>query len=613
MKFFPLLFLSFSVFAQQKYSIKVDIKNIKNDKVKVEIQTPKTTEDVVEYVMPAVIPGTYAKKDYGRFVVDFKAYSENGKKLKVKKIGDNVFQIANNKPSKLSKIEYLIDDTWDVKSKKPKKGKPDDDGNYIFQPGGTNIEAGKNVVLNHFGFYGYIEGMKMLPYEVTVTKPDNFFGSSPLDISRINASTDKFQSENYVKLVDNPVLYCVADTASFMAGDAKVVVAVYSETGVVKADTIRKQVTPLATALAKFFTKMPTDKYYFLMYFPSYTNNTIAANGGFGALEHSYCSFYFLPEMLGEQLESMVLSVASHEFLHILTPLNVHSEEIENFDYRNPKMSEHLWMYEGCTEYFANLVQVRDSLMSFEKFLSQIQSKIIQATQYPLVSFIEMSKHVIEAEYKDMYNNVYEKGALIGFLLDIRLNELSDGKMNLRDLIMKLKERYGPSKPFRDEELFSVITELSYPEIGNFLDTYVAGATPLPYAEYMDKIGLSYYTMKMDSALGFGNYGMSFDEKKNEFFIYQADTNLFALKQNDVIKKVNGTEITMQNFNNVLPPMFDAKTMDEVTLEVNRNGKPLVLKSKPQMLTTQQTNVVEENKNATEKQKILRQKLLYGK
>jgi predicted metalloprotease with PDZ domain len=50
-----------------------------------------------------------------------------------------------------------------------------------------------------------------------------------------------------------------------------------------------------------------------------------------------------------------MMDVVSHEFFHIVTPLSIHSKEIQDFDYNDPKMSEHLWMYEGVTEYFANL------------------------------------------------------------------------------------------------------------------------------------------------------------------------------------------------------------------------------------------------------------------
>jgi predicted metalloprotease with PDZ domain len=52
-----------------------------------------------------------------------------------------------------------------------------------------------------------------------------------------------------------------------------------------------------------------------------------------------------------EELVKSMMDVVSHEFFHIVTPLSIHSKEIQYFDY-NPKMSEHLWMYEGVTEYF---------------------------------------------------------------------------------------------------------------------------------------------------------------------------------------------------------------------------------------------------------------------
>jgi predicted metalloprotease with PDZ domain len=63
-----------------------------------------------------------------------------------------------------------------------------------------------------------------------------------------------------------------------------------------------------------------------------------------------------LPELMPkEELVKSMMDVVSHEFFHIVTPLSIHSKEIQDFDYNDPKMSEHLWMYEGVTEYFANL------------------------------------------------------------------------------------------------------------------------------------------------------------------------------------------------------------------------------------------------------------------
>ncbi|NDC83463.1 hypothetical protein EB093_07390, partial [bacterium] len=96
------------------------------------------------------------------------------------------------------------------------------------------------------------------------------------------------------------------------------------------------------------------------------------AGKGFGALEHGNSSVYFLPDLGEEMLVESVKDVAIHEFMHIITPLNLHSECIGNFNYENPKMSRHLWLYEGVTEYFAGLIQVRSGIISRSNYVNSL-------------------------------------------------------------------------------------------------------------------------------------------------------------------------------------------------------------------------------------------------
>lgn len=443
------------------YSITVDLVNVADDRVKVVIHTPVTNKKEIDYVMPAVIPGSYKQKDFGRFIYDFKAYSVKGKKLKVVKKGVNVFTIR--KADQLARIEYWVDDTWDAEEEK-----------FVFQPGGTNIQHKRNFVINHQGFYGYLEGFKNIEYNIQYLRPEEFYGEtnlyirrkvSPATIDQPKAGTalDYIIAPNYVQLVDNPIMYCKPDTTSFYSGNMNVHISVYSDNGVVKSSSIKKAVEPLAKALENFFGELPVNNYYFIMYFPKNNGEGVTRYGGFGALEHSYGSMYFLPETDDEEaLTDMIQGIAGHEFLHILTPLNIHSEEIENFDFRNPKMSQHLWMYEGVTEYFSHLVRIKNDLIDEEALVFEMNDKIRRAAGYADVSFTDMSKNILDEKYNEMYNNVYQKGALIAFILDIKLNYLSKGKMGLRELMMKLSEYYGPNKPFKDDELFDKIYELSF-------------------------------------------------------------------------------------------------------------------------------------------------------
>lgn len=611
--YFLFFLLPVFLFSQDKYSISVDLNHVKNDQVKVVIHTPKITAEEIIYVMPDVIPGSYSQKDYGRFLSDFKAYSTKGKKLSVTHLDKNTWSIilSKDKSKTLGRIEYLVDDTWDAVKK---EGVSDEEYNYIFQPGGTNIDVGKSFVINHEGFYGYLQGYEMLPYEITFSKPDNFFGATALKKETLSTGSDIYFSANYVNLVDNPILYSVPDTASFISGGTLINIAVYSETHAVKAAQIREYLKPIAHSLTKFFVHMPVDHYQFLMYFPTKEKSTITQFGGYGALEHSYGSFYFLPELPNEKaFKSMILGVVSHEFLHILTPLNMHSFEIANFDFLHPKMSQHLWMYEGVTEYFSVLVQMRDSLMTYQAFINEMESKIQEASNFPDVSFTQMSKYILEKEYKGMYTNVYQKGALIGFLLDIRLNELSNGKLSLRDVMLKLKDKYGPEKPFNDDDLINDIVAFSYPEIRSYFNDYVIGNKRLPYKEYLDKIGLNYYDVKQDTVFTFGKFGLTFNETEAKFKITNVEgNNSFKLREDDNLLAVNDRVITLQNYTDVLGPIFTLKDQLPVKIKYSRNGELFELEAIPYKELNEQKMVLEENQTATEPQLDLRKKLLFS-
>ncbi|TGD78013.1 peptidase M61 [Hymenobacter wooponensis] len=587
------------------YQISLDLQNIQNDRVKVVVNTPPVKEAQVTYVMPSVVPGSYSKKDYGRFVTSFKAFDSKGKQLKVKNNGPNLFVIDNAK--NLARLEYLVDDTWDAKQ----------DDSFIFQPGGTNIDAGRNVTINHYGFYGYLEGYKMQPYQVSVQKPADFYGASALDVRHESPTKDVFTANSYVTLADGPVLYSKPDTASFSTGGARISVAVLSEGGLVKAAQVSEMLRPMSEALTKFFGKMPVPKYQFLMYFPGMNSPLNSKNGGYGAMEHSYSSLYFLPEMPdSDRMRSMVLEVASHEFLHMLAPLNIHSKEIGEFDFQNPKMSQHLWLYEGVTEYVSQLVQVRGGLITPDEFRERMKDKIDKAQKFQDVSFTEMSRKILEAPYKDMYNNVYEKGALIGLLLDIRIRELSQGRQTLRDVLLALREKYGPDRSFEDSQLIPEVVALTNTQLQQFFDRYVIGAEPLPLTEYFGKIGWVYAPVGQAKVKAFGNIGFGYDQAKDQFRAMKtkADENAFGLKEGDVIVAVNGQAVNMQSAEKLLRPLVEPKTADPVRVKFRSGatGPEQERQATPREFDVEVKNLVEAIPTPTPTQQALQDGLLKG-
>ena len=258
-----------------------------------------------------------------------------------------------------------------------------------------------------------------------------------------------------------------------------------------------------------------TPKYAILTYITTYGKDDAR---GIGALEHNKSTTaVFMQTMSSNDL----IQVISHEFFHTLTPLNIHSKEIHDFDFNNPKMSAHLWMYEGVTEYFANLFQVNQGLISEDEFFAHMAEKESLASKlYPKeVSFTEMSKNVLDPEMQEIYPNVYQKGALLAMCIDLIIRDKSNGQKGILDLMRQLSNMYGPTKPFDDAELIPTITKLTYPEVGDFIQKYIVKGEPIDYAKFLKLAGVERATIKQagtDSAVVDNKPYLRIDKANNQ-------------------------------------------------------------------------------------------------
>jgi predicted metalloprotease with PDZ domain len=286
---------------------------------------------------------------------------------------------------------------------------------------------------------------------------------------------------------------------------------------------------------------------------------------------------YFLPEMEPEYLVQSIKDISAHEFFHIVTPLSIHAEQIGDFDYANPKMSEHLWLYEGTTEYAAGLVQVKYGNMSITDYLKVIDKKIQRAHGFnDSLPFTVMSKGCLDI-YKDQYGNVYQKGALIGLCLDLRLRYLSKGKYGIQDLMYDLSKTYGKEHSFKDEELFDQIVKLTYPEIADFFKRYVEGSEPLPIKEYLTYVGIdSGMKQSEEKEISFGNVAIGLNEVSNRLMVVNTDKiddfgKALGYKEGDEFIKFNGKIITLENAQQLIGDYFrTAKAGDVLKIVVAR-------------------------------------------
>ncbi len=586
---------------RSKYIISVDLNKVNNDMLDVEVIVPQVGKDEIEFQMPKMVPGTYAIYDFGRFLSNFKAYDSLDNELTVRSITENRWQITNAK--KLYKLKYKVEDTYDTKQ-----------DNKIFEPAGTSIEEGKVFVMNTFGFFGYLDGMKNMPFELNVTRPTNFYGATSLKRGTTTGNTDVFLADNYFDFHDSPILFCEPDTAMIPVGNCMVTVAVYSPKKKLKADEVRNMVSETMDAQRKYLGgTLPVDRYSILIYLFDGMSNS----GASGALEHCYSTAFSMPEAGPKELEQTIKDVTAHEFFHIVTPLNIHSEHIADYDFINPQMSKHLWMYEGCTEYAAHHVQVKYGLISFEDYLDDVKQKMTMAQFYSDdLPFTEMSKGALD-KYKDQYGNVYQKGALIGMCVDIKLRQLSGGKYGIQNLMKDLSKKYGKDNFFLDDNLFNEIATLTYPEMGDFLNKYVGGKNALPFKEILGAVGIDFVAEKKVQKLTFGKLGIGFNEATGRLVIkhtmnISAFGKKLGLRDGDEFVALNGEAVTVENAQEMFTA-FQSESLegDKVKVTVARKNKEgqyenKILKGKATLTETTEKNVVSAMANPTPEQIQLR-------
>ena len=583
----------------------INLSNVTDDKVPVQIDPGRFSKDTIVFRLPRVVQGTYAVSDFGSFIEDFKALDYNGNELQFEKKDVNTWVIYE--ASKLDKITYWVNDTFDIEG---------GGQSTPFSPSGTNIES-DNYVLNLHGFVGYFDSLKTNSYVVNVTAPIEFDRTSALLKVEENISEDgkhvttRYKAERYFDVTDNPMMYGKLDVEEFQVGDINIVLSVYSPNNAHTAKKLKETIFKMMQAQKAYLGETNSTKRYDIYVYLAGSSN--GSPRGFGALEHHTSTVVVMPESMSqESLESSLIDIVSHEFFHILTPLSVHSEDVHYFDYDQPTFSEHLWMYEGLTEYFATLFQVNQGLVSEDEFYTKLLEKInIASSLDDTMSFTEMSKNILDKPYADNYYNVYQKGALIGMCLDIIIREESQGQRGILSVMKQLAANYGIDKPFEDDKIIDEIVAMTYPSVGVFFKTHVIGGTPIDYNLYFAKVGLGMNLGRIETNYVQNDGKMIIrgdKETGSVLFNDEVLDNSFwkecGVQPKDKIAEINGVTLSRENANSVFAEVFDWKPGIEINVLLDRGGEAIRIKKtlSPTFTTGKKLSL---NADATSEQQLL--------
>ncbi|TGD79666.1 PDZ domain-containing protein [Hymenobacter wooponensis] len=523
----------------------------------VKLELPKLKKDQAIYQFAATAPGTYQVMDMGRYVSNFQAFDSKGKPLEVKQLSTNQWKLAQ--PDKTSEIRYTIAETWDTPVKE----------HNIYRMCGSSLET-DHALLNGQTLFGYPQGMQDKPLRIKLQYPTDWKAGSVL----VPDAQGYYHLQDYDHAVDSPILLGRLTEAQIKLGDADVALYCYSATDKVQAEPLLGYMQKMLNAAQSFFGgQLPVKRYAFLYHF---------ADKSAGAWEHSYSSEYVLPEMsLTPETAQGVVDIAAHEFFHVMTPLNIHSEIIEHFNFVQPTGSEHLWLYEGTTEWASHMMQLRGGLVPLNDYLSMLHDKVTydRTRADTTYSLSRLGLNSFSDEGQRQYGNIYQRGALTAGLLDLRLLELSGGKRGLRDVLLELAKKYGPSKPISEKNFFEDFTKMTYPEIGDFFQRYIKNAEPLPLQEYYSKIGVRYQkavpTGKQITTLG--SIGLEARETSVYFTKVGGPLQAAGIQVGDQLVAIDGART---NIGTVLRQIPSRAPGTIVPFIVSRNGQEQTLQVK---------------------------------
>jgi predicted metalloprotease with PDZ domain len=445
----------------------IDLNDRSDDRFKVTAWVGGLRSENAVYQFAATAPGTYQVMDIGRFVRSFEAFDAAGRPVPVAQVSVNQWRLSE--PERVRTIRYAIAETWDTEV----------DRHEVYLMCGTSIER-DHVLINPHAVIGYPTGMQARPIRLRIRYPAVWKVGTSLERDPGGA----YLAEDYDHLVDSPILLGRLSQARTRVTGVPIEIYTYSKTDKIKSSQLLGAMDGMLQAAGRFLGKLPVDRYTFLYHFEDRPA---------GAWEHSLSSEYVLQESeFTDSVGRYVTDIAAHEFFHIVTPLNIHSEIIEHFNFVTPVPSQHLWLYEGTTEWAAHAMQLRSGLKSPDEYLAEVIQKmqVDRARFDSTYSLRELALTSYSDSGQAQYANIYMRGAVTAGLLDIRLLELSEGRRGLQDLILELTRKYGKRRAFPEATLVDTLVAMTHPEVRDFFTRYIWESERLPVGEYYAKLGI---------------------------------------------------------------------------------------------------------------------------
>ncbi len=438
---------------------------------------PTDGRATIEMTMPIWSPGYYVVENYAKNVSDFGASTLGGAALTVSQPQPKRWKIETQ-GSPTVVLTYRVAATRGFVT-----------SDYVGEDLWTLNGAPTCMKL--------VEERKR-PYEIDLEVPSGWSAMTSLDPAPDGVSTHWVASD-YDELVDSPIAAGPLSVKEFtVAGKPHYLVDVGQVDGF-DADRAAADLRKIVQQDDLFWGGLPYERYVFL---------NIFRRGG-GGLEHASSTMLTSNASATATPRGYLrwLNFVSHEYFHAFNVKRLRPVELGPFDYEQAPHTTSLWEAEGLTSYFADILVVRAGLGTTDDFLADISSSIrhMQTSPGRLVQTLNQASLDVWGEGgsgigQDPKRTVsyYEKGVVVGFLLDARIRHLTDGRKGLGDVMRLAYRRYSGAHGYTPEQFRKTAEEVAGHDLSGFFHRALATTQELDYREALRWFGLRFTSTEAD-------------------------------------------------------------------------------------------------------------------
>jgi len=447
-------------------------------------------------MMPVWTPGSYLVREFERHVQDFSVKDAAGNPLNWEKVNKNRWKIATGGSRDWHASYRVYANELSVR---------------------TNELNSNHAFWNNGALLMYLDGFLKSPSTVRVLAPDVWKVATGLPA--VAGQRNSFRAENFDVLYDSPFEVSAFKTIAFKVKGIDHRLVIDGE-GNYDPEKVRRDVQKIVESQVTLMGgEIPYRDYTFILHLRATSS---------GGLEHAnsaalgYSRYGFTEG--GERTTSAgpnqstptrvsyrsFLSLVSHEFFHLWNVKRIRPDSLGPFDYTQENYTKLLWVAEGVTDYFSDLVLLRAGFINDREFISALARsiQILQNTPGRLVQSVEESSFDAWVKYYRQDENsinsqvsYYDKGAILGALLDLEIRGSSGGSKSLDDVMRYMyAEFYRKDRNYSAADFQKACETMAGRSLEEFFARYVRGREELDYQKAFATVGLRLDTGTRDSA-----------------------------------------------------------------------------------------------------------------